>query len=149
MLDTEFNALIAETKRFKDKFVQPKINSYGKQALSDKKGNEYIFDYQLGSAGKMIITMEMSDAKQKWQSRFNNMPMVRIDINGSPHMDPTNGRVLKNHIHIFYPSGTKVYAIQSFDTNLYQDLNPWNVLRDFFIQMNIKLSHSEQIQEAF
>ena len=115
--------------------------------MIDSNNNEYLFDHQLGSAGKMVIAIALIDAKQKWQTRLPNCKLVRVDINAPAHMDE-NGKLSKNHIHMFYPSGTKVYDISDFDENLYKDLNPMAVLIDFFRQNNIVLSNNEYIQGA-
>ena len=148
MTDTEFVQILSTEKRYKDKFVQPGINSSGKQILTDSNNNEYFFDYQLGSAGKMVIAIELVDAKQKWQTRMSPNLLVRIDINAPAHMDK-NGNLSENHIHIFYPSGTKVYDLSNFDKELYKDLYPFAVLADFFKQNNIVLSDNEFIQGVF
>ena len=145
MDDSEFLRILSIEKKFKDKFVQPTINASKRQILTDSNKNDYVFDYQLGSAGNMVITIELVDAKQKWQTRLPNSLLVRVDINSPAHMDE-NGNLSRNHIHMFYPSGTKVYDISNFDENLYKDLSPFAVLIDFFKQNNIVLSNNEFIQ---
>ena len=145
MDDSEFLRILSIEKKFKDKFVQPTINSSKRLILTDSNKNDYVFDYQLGSAGNMVITIELVDAKQKWQTRLPNSLLVRVDINSPAHMDE-NGNLSRNHIHMFYPSGTKVYDISNFDENLYKDLSPFAVLIDFFKQNNIVLSNNEFIQ---
>lgn len=145
MDDSEFLRLLSVEKKFKNKFVQPIINSTNRQILSDSNNNEYFFDYQLGSVGNMVIAIELVDAKQKWQTRLPNSLLVRVDINSPAHMDE-NGNLSKNHIHMFYPSGTKVYDLSNFDETLYRDLSPFAVLVDFFKQNNIVLSNDEFIQ---
>lgn len=145
MNDFEFLQIVSVEKRFKEKFVQPVINTSKRLILTDSNKNEYYFDYQLGSAGHMVIAIELSEAKQKWQTRLPSNLLVRVDINSPAHMDD-NGNLSKNHIHMFYPSGTKVYDLSDFDESLYKDLNPFSVLIDFFKQNNIVLADNEFIQ---
>ena len=61
---------------FRDKFIQPKMNSSTRQILVDANKKEYIFDSQLGSVGNMVIILELIDAKQKWQTRLTGCQLV-------------------------------------------------------------------------
>lgn len=148
MDDLEFLRILSTEKTFRDKFIQPKMNSSTRQILVDANKKEYIFDSQLGSVGNMVIILELIDAKQKWQTRLTGCQLVRVDINSPAHMDK-DGNLSKNHIHMFYPSGTIVYDISNFDQTLYKNLNPYEVLLDFFKQNNIVLNNNEFIQGAF
>ncbi|MCM1404373.1 MAG: hypothetical protein NC133_02630 [Prevotella sp.] len=136
MTDSEFEKLLNSQKHFSTEFKFPKINSKGFNELLDKDKNKYVFDYQFGSAGAIVVALLSAEAKQKWQLRYGT-PLIRIDINGAPHM-LESGEQLVNHIHIFYPEGTKVYKIEEYNNKMYQSLNPWDVLLDFFKQCNIE-----------
>lgn len=45
MDDSEFLRILSIEKKFKDKFVQPTINSSKRQILTDSNKNDYVFDY--------------------------------------------------------------------------------------------------------
>lgn len=47
--------------------------------------------------------MVFIELKAKLQSRYvrNRLPLVRIDINSPPHINPDGRKLSRNHIHIF------------------------------------------------
>ena len=147
MTNQEFVNILELEKVFTSNFTIPQINTKGTKELVDTSKNKYVFDYQLGSAGKFYIELSLKAAKQKWQLRNNSIPLVRIDINGAPHMCPDTGKVEKNHIHIYFPDGTKAYEISQYDDNLYKNLNPYDILNDFFKHVHIQYSMGS-VQEA-
>ena len=134
----EFEYILSLKKYFIAEFDFPKINSKGYKELVDAEKNKYTFDFQYGSAGSFVFTLTAKEAKQKWQLR-SGTPLLRIDINGSPHMCE-NGDLWKNHIHIFYPDGTKVYKLEDYSENLYKSMNSKDILIDFFKQCNIEIT---------
>lgn len=146
MTNQEFLKLIELEKVFISNFTIPQINTKGSKELIDTSKNKYQFDYQLGSAGKFYIELSLKAAKQKWQLR-SNMPLVRVDINASRHMCIDTGDSEPNHIHIFFPDGTKTYEISQFDENLYKNSNPYDILKDFFKHVHIQYNMGS-IQEA-
>lgn len=146
MTNQEFNHILEIEKTFATNFVIPQINTKGTKELIDVNKNKYIFDYQLGSAGKFYIELSLKAAKQKWQIR-SNTPLIRIDINAAPHMCVDTGKPELNHIHIYYPDGIKTYEISKYDENLYKNCNPYDILNDFFKHVHIQYSIGN-IQEA-
>ena len=87
MTNQEFAKILELEKVFTSNFTIPQINTKGTKELVDTSKNKYIFDYQLGSAGKFYIELSLKAAKQKWQLR-SNTPLVRIDINGAIRLPP-------------------------------------------------------------
>lgn len=140
MTNKEFDYTLKTKKHFLSEFSFPKINTKGENDLIDMQKNKYIFDFQFGSAGKLVITLLAIEAKQKWQIRNGTLPLVRVDVNSSPHMCE-NGELWKNHIHVFYPDGTKVYKLEDYDKILYKSLNPKDVILDFFKQCNVEIGN--------
>lgn len=136
MTNKEFDYMLTLKKIFVSGFEFPKLNSRGTKDLMDDEKNKYILDFQYGSVGKFVITLLADKAKQKWQLR-SGTPLIRIDVNGSPHMLP-DGEILKNHIHIFYPDGVQVIKLEDYSDDLYKSLKPSDVLSDFFRQCNIQ-----------
>lgn len=147
MTNKEFESVLKVEKFFKTNFKFPTINTSGKYELLDANKNKYIFDYQLGSNGKFYIELSMDKAKQKWQIREDNLPLIRIDVNGPPHLCQ-DGKSLKNHIHVYYPEKQITYSIENFHEKLYKSTKPYDILCDFFKHVNIKLDHLK-IQEGF
>lgn len=142
----EFIKILELEKFFTSNFNFPKINTKGTKELIDSCKNKYMFDYQLGAAGKLYAELSLKTAKQKWQLR-SNTPLVRIDINGSPHMCSDTGKVFKNHIHIYFPDETKTYEISQYDDKLYKNPNPYDILNDFFKHVHIQYTMGS-VQEA-
>lgn len=140
MTNKEFEQYINTKKHFLNTFYFPKINSKGTNDLIDTSKNKYIFDFQFGSAGKLVITLLSIEAKQKWQVRNATYPLIRVDVNSSPHMCD-NGDLWKNHIHVFYPEGVKVYKLEDYDKTLYNSLKPQDVIVGFFKQCNIEVEN--------
>lgn len=136
MTNKEFEQYISTKKHFLNTFCFPKINSKGANDLIDSSKNKYVFDFQFGSAGTFVITLLSVEAKQKWQIRNATYPLIRVDVNSSPHMCD-NGELWKNHIHVFYPEGAKVFKLEDYDNSLYNSLKPTDVIMDFFKQCNI------------
>ena len=131
--------MIAEKKYFL-KQLQLKLGDSGSIELQGEK-ETYLFDYQLGSSGMLAIYVaSIFDSKQKYQTRYKTYPLIRVDVNGPPHMCE-DGDLWENHIHIFTGSLNKsemhTYKLEDYNPSLFQDLSGWNILYDFFKCCNI------------
>ena len=96
MTDIEFQSLIQLKKIFAKKGVilpfTGNCNTYDLKSTttSDK------FYLDIDRRGSIEL-------KVKLQSRYvrNRLPLVRIDINSPPHINPDGRKLSRNHIHIF------------------------------------------------
>lgn len=146
------DSLIKEEKLAVD-FQLPKKNVKTQMELIGKTG-KFVFDYQVGEIGKFVLSLkEMSETKQKYQTRFNSQFLIRVDVNASPHMC-NDGKMYKNHIHIYRGDDNNgnpivdVYNLDEYDFTHFQNLTSWNILFDFFEICNIKIPDGVVIQEA-
>ncbi len=149
MYEQSVEEMIQEEKTlFNFKF--PKVNSKGRYELTGEK-NKYIFDFQLGETGVIVISKALPEIKQKYQLRLTT-PIVRVDLNAPPHMC-NDGQMWKNHIHVLQIDKRtgreeyKTYKLEMYSPPLFADLNGRNVITDFFKLCNIKLIPSTFVQE--
>lgn len=139
MDSSTISKMIAEQKSFSKDF-QLKMGDSGCIELNGET-ESYLFDYQIGSSGMFAIyATSISESKQKYQNRFKTHPLIRVDLNGAPHMCE-DGQLWENHIHVFTgtlnQSEMHTYKLEDYDPDLFQDLTGWNVLYDFFKCCNI------------
>lgn len=96
MTDIEFKALIDINKVFTRKNIslpmQNDFNTYDLKSV-DTKDKFYL---DIDRRGKIEL-------KTKLQNRYcrNKLPLVRIDFNSPPYINPDGTKVSRNHIHIF------------------------------------------------
>lgn len=144
----DFENLIKINKHFVKEFKTPRLNSKdNKLILLGEDNREYYFDYQYGTLGKFYVEISTSNAKQKWQIRkYDEVRLIRVDIN-SRHMY-LDGKISKNHIHIYYPEGLETYELEEYDPKLFQSLKINDVLLDFFRLCNINDKTNVIFQEG-
>lgn len=96
MTDIEFQSLIQLKKIFAKKDVilpfTGNCNTYDLKSV-DTKDRFYL---DIDRRGKIEL-------KTKLQNRYakNKMPLVRIDIDSPPHINPDGTKLSRNHIHIY------------------------------------------------
>ena len=97
MTNLEFENLLQMKKVFvKDNVSLPSRGEAGIFDLKSKTTNDKFY-LDVDRRGRIEFS------KFKIQNRFagNKLPLVRIDIDSAPHMNPDGSKTSRNHIHIF------------------------------------------------
>ena len=97
MTNLEFKNLLQMKKVFvKDNVSLPSRGEAGIFDLKSKTTNDKFY-LDVDRRGRIEFS------KFKIQNRFagNKLPLVRIDIDSAPHMNPDGSKTSRNHIHIF------------------------------------------------
>ena len=83
------------------------------------------------SSGQFNLT------RKKYQNRFRNVVLVRLEINGCPHRNPDGATIGPNHIHIYREGFGDRWAFQvPNDDFMYID-PPRRIFADFLTYCNI------------
>ena len=97
MSNEEFRIIM----NLKKKFTQDNI-------MLPKNGESQIFDVESGSTkDKFYIDVDRRGrielSRFKLQNRYamTKLPLVRIDIDSPPHLNPDGTRTSRNHIHVY------------------------------------------------
>lgn len=97
MTDTEFKQLLELNKIFvKNPIKLPQQGYYKEYDVNSKTTND-----------KFIIDVDRRGmielSKYKIQTRYEKtkLPLIRIELNGPPHMNPDGRKLSRNHIHIY------------------------------------------------
>ncbi len=93
--DEEFSALLNMDKYFEEKEVMMPGNGervHFKLHSAEKRENFYLDVNRSG-----IIELK----KFTLQNRFLVVPLVRLDIDSAPHINPDGSKTSRNHIHIY------------------------------------------------
>lgn len=97
MTDIEFHVLMGLKKVFTLESCRLPNNgeTVTYDLISPESNEKFLFD--IDRKGKIELS------KFKLQNRYTKtkLPLVRIDINSPPHMNPDGAIVSRNHIHIF------------------------------------------------
>ncbi len=94
-------------------------------------------------------TRSISLNKIKIQNRFDSIPLVRIDIDSPPHMNPDGVIIPRNHIHIYKEGyGLKwAFNLDEFHNIYFKNINIFNNLFiDFCNFCNIDVSKLNNFQ---
>ena len=97
MTDSEFHTLMSLKKVFSKEFIElPKNGAFATYDLKSTESSD-IFFLDVDRRGKIELT------KFKLQNRYaiTKMPLVRIDIDSPPHLNPDGTKTSRNHIHIY------------------------------------------------
>lgn len=100
MTDIEFQELLNLDKIFcKKKIILPNAGEKAKLDLISKS-TEDKFYLDINRTGR--IELRKCTLQTRWG--FNSLPLVRIDIDAPPHMNPDNSITSRNYIHIYKES---------------------------------------------
>lgn len=97
MTSDEFNRLMQLKKVFDDEIViLPRAGGNGAYNLSSVSSRDtFILDVDRRSR------IELSKFKVQTRNGVTKMPLVRVEFNGSPHMNPDGTKTGRNHIHVY------------------------------------------------
>lgn len=96
MTDIEFKLLIKLNKVFSKKKIALPLRGYNMTYDLESKTTKDKFYLDIDRRGSIEL-------KVKLQNRYakNKMPLVRIDIDSPPHINPDGTKLSRNHIHIY------------------------------------------------
>lgn len=92
--------------------------------LQDKENHENFF-LDVNRSG--IIEL----SKFTLQNRFTITPLLRLDIDSAPHMNPDGSKVSRNHMHIYKEGFGDSWAYELGKTN-WTDLAQCKSFQDYF-----------------
>ena len=140
-------------KNFSKQFIKPKLTTAEATKLIDllknrvteatllfpSIGKKLEFDvYATKNNSKFIINISRGSIDKKkctYQGRtyLNNIPLLRLDITNSIHINPDGKKIIGNHLHIYNEKHDMQYAIK-FDIKR-NDL--YEYCLEFFKEFNI------------
>lgn len=95
LTDSEFKELLNMVKYFKEKSIKLPLNGERAQFRLEAKEMHENFYLDVNRSG--IIEL----GKFTLQNRFTVIPLLRLDINSAPHLNPDGSKTSRNHIHIY------------------------------------------------
>lgn len=97
MTDLEFKELMNLEKIFVDNFINLPNNGNKDTYDLESKSTVDKFFLDVDRRGKIELS------KFKLQNRYavTRLPLVRIDIDSPPHMNPDGTKTSRNHIHVY------------------------------------------------
>lgn len=141
LTDITFKRLMAEEKRFKDKTI--------KLPLSNERKNFEIIC--VNSSEKLFLDINRSGKielrKATLQHRYTE-PLVRIDLDSPPHMNPDGTKVSRNHIHVFKEGfgDAWAYELATFKDYKFREISDFStVFTDLCQYCNIQLPETQMI----
>ena len=85
--------------------------------------------------------------RSKLNTSFSKEPILRVEVDGRPHINPDGERIGRNHIHI-YKQGyglSWAYPLETFSDELFKDATNFNILfSDFCKYSNIEFKEVYQ-----
>lgn len=78
------------------------------------------------------------ELKAKIQTRYalTKVPLVRIDLNSPPHINPDGTKVSRNHIHIYkdtdFDTGNLPWAYELTSINIFANDRPTDFMQIFY-----------------
>ncbi len=100
MTNSEFKNLLELRKKFKDSTVN--LPNRGVKTRFDLISRETNDKFYLDINRKGRIELSKCTLQTRWG--FNNLPLVRIDIDSPNHINPDGVKKSRNHIHIYRES---------------------------------------------
>lgn len=102
MTDADFHRLMSVRKYFEQTVVLPAVGGTGTWQLSGATSGDRFF-LDINRKGKLELT------KYTIQNRYviTRQPLVRVDIDSPPHINPDGTKKSRNHIHLFRESGSE------------------------------------------
>lgn len=137
--DQEFLELLKTEKNFVEHPpVLPYSRSKGHFKLVNK--NHQYFFLDINKSG--IIALN----KFTLQTRYSIIPLVRLDINSPPHINPDGSKTSRNHIHIYREGYGDAWAYELSDMKFISHTESLcfdNMLIQFCNYCNIKFSQKK------
>lgn len=96
-------------------FVDPdaKIPSHGEKSSFKLIGENHHENFYLDINRSGIIEL----SKFTLQNRYVITPLIRLDIDSSPHINPDGNKVSRNHIHIYQENYGDSWAYELSDVD--------------------------------
>lgn len=138
--NTEFETLIRITKHFTDENIR--IPSTGEKMQYRLIGENHKETLYLDINRSGIIEL----GKFTLQNRYITTPLVRLDINSAPHLNPDGGKVSRNHVHIYQEGygDSWAYELDEIDNFISEGHHEFNdYLIDFCQYCNIILPQAQ------
>jgi len=144
----EFNVLMKMPKAFLDLPVCPPVTGTNTilEVTSLTTSDQFNVDIDRRSS------FTLSKCKLQNRTVIKNIPLVRIDIDSPPHMNPDGSKTSRNHIHIYNTADgdtgklSWAYSLESFDGISYQ---PGSKFMDIFLEFcrycNIKATEIQGV----
>ena len=130
--NNEFNAIMASEKIFEDDII--------KLPLASQTANYHI--NSIDGRYQLLLDVDrhgsISLKKCKMQERYNDQPIIRLEIDAPPHTNPDGTTTSRNHIHI-YREGFGMSWAYDLDDSIFADFNSFmKTFEDFCTYCNIK-----------
>jgi hypothetical protein len=133
MTNEKFRFLMSLEKIFMDSSVTLPLSG-GKESFnlqSTTTNDKFILDIDRRS--------KFEFSKLKLQNRYaiTKLPLVRIDINTPPHINPDGEKLSRNHIHVFRETQNDTgnlpwaFDLDTFDGILFDSKEPFNFMQIF------------------
>lgn len=143
MTNKEFDEIVKTEKLFVGKNIKlPMILEHATYLLNAKDS----FDGFILDVDRRCKYIEISKHKMQARDNNNKLPLVRIEVDGPPHMNPDGTKIGRNHIHYFnekYQGDNLPYAceIDKFPGFKFGDYKNFsNLFFDFSEYFNINSS---------
>ena len=149
MTDKEFQRLLQIEKIFKKYPVELPNNGKSETYDLEGKNSKDKFYLDVDRSGKIELS------KFKIQNRYaiTRLPLVRIDIDSPPHINPDGTKTSRNHIHIFRETDNDTgnlpwaYDLENFEGINFDknNINFMNVFSDFCGYCNINIENVQGV----
>ena len=96
------------------------------EVFAEKEGRKFITSIRRGNIDNKKCTYQ-------GRTSFNNIPLLRLDITNSFHINPDGTKIIGNHLHIYNEKNEMGEAIP-FDIN---DADLYKYCLEFFKKFNI------------
>lgn len=149
MTDFEFQNLMQLPKKFtKDNIKLPKNGESDSFDLESTKSKDKFF-LDIDRRGRI----ELSRFKLQNRYAITRLPLVRIDIDSPPHLNPDGTKTSRNHIHIFREMSNDTgnlpwaYDLDTFEEIRFEKERPdfMEVLESFCQYCNISMEHIQRV----
>lgn len=110
LTDSEFRELLDMIKYFKEKSIKLPANGEKVQFRLESKEMHENFYLDVNRSG--IIEL----SKFTLQNRFIVIPLLRLDIDSAPHLNPDGSKASRNHLHIYKEGYGDTWAYDLDDT---------------------------------